>query len=60
MPELAVYLANPLQSAKYLSNTTPYRGELLDLIPDGEKIIFVFSKESTRELYQLWKNYELK
>jgi len=54
--EDCVFLINALQTFKYLDNGA----ELVDLIC-GEKnrLVFVFSKEKTHNLYDKWCKYEL-
>ena len=56
-PIECVYIKNPVQTAKYIK----YRLPLLDLIVgDDDKLTFVFDKESSKSLYQLWLTHELK
>lgn len=55
-PKNCVFLRNTLQVSKYLQ----HGAELLDLTVayDG-KITYVFSRDDTYELYQLWQEKRL-
>lgn len=51
-----VYILNPLQVYKYLIHDA----ELLDVLPgEDNKLVFCFSRGSTRALYDLWCRREL-
>lgn len=52
-----VKIINPLQVFKYMKHgVSP-----VNLYPDikTEKVVFVFYKDETRELYKLWLNHEI-
>lgn len=56
-PAECVYIRNPVQTAKYIKHKLP----LLDLIVgDDDKLTFVFDRETSKNLYQLWLTHELK
>ena len=52
-----VKIINPLQVFKYMKNGV----EPVSLYPDleTEKIVFVFYKKDTKELYRQWLNREI-
>lgn len=51
-----VYIVNPIQSARYLK----HNAVLYDIFENQDKVIFVFSRDDTMELYDLWCRRELK
>ena len=55
-PEKCVHVVNTLQAFMYINNNA----ELLDVIPgENKKIVFVFDREKTYILYDLWCKREL-
>ena len=55
MPE-CVRILNPVQVSAYLR----HGAKLIDLIiGDGNKLVFIFNKDSTAYLYALWLIHEL-
>jgi hypothetical protein len=57
-----VYVANPLQAARFLNNGGAE--DLVDILYSGTKrpdtLVFVFQKTPfIKELYKKWKNHEL-
>ena len=55
-PVNCCYIQNPKQTALYMKNGVA----LLDIIVgNGDKLVYVFDKSSSAQLYEKWKNYEL-
>lgn len=54
-PDEMVYLVNPLQSARYLK----HGAVLYDIFESKDMLVFVFSRNDTRQMYQQWKHREL-
>ena len=51
-----VYIVNPLQVYKYLLNDLPP----LDVLPgEDNKIVFVYNRQESRDLYDKWCKREL-
>ena len=51
-----VYIVNPLQVYKYLSNDLPP----LDILPgEDNKLVFVYSRNNSKILYDKWCKREL-
>ena len=55
--EEVVRILNPLQVSKYMLQGVNPLGIFVDEIT--EKIVFVFKKSETRELYSKWLNREI-
>ena len=53
--ESMVYISNPVQIAKYLA----HHCTLYDLLADDEKLVGVFSKKETRDVYEKWRSKTL-
>lgn len=53
--ERMVYIGNPIQIARYLK----HGATLYDIFENNDKLIAVFSKEETAELFTLWCRREL-
>lgn len=55
-PERCVNLLNPLQVSRYIK----HGATLYDiLIGRDDKLVYVFDKDETRELFTKWVNHEL-
>lgn len=50
-----VYLANPVQIAKYVK----HGAILYDLLENDGKLVAVFSRRETKKLYEQWQNREI-
>ena len=55
-PSAMVYLQNPTQIARYLR----HGATLFDLTENNDRLVAVFSRRETSELYRLWQKHELK
>ena len=53
--EEMVFISNPLQTARYLKNNAL----LYDVLQNQDKLIFVFRKSETSELFDKWCKHEL-
>lgn len=53
--ERMVYLSNPVQVARYLK----HGATLYDIFENKDKLVFVFNREETEELFTLWCRHEL-
>lgn len=50
-------IINYEQALKYIKNgAKPIRCEVSNL---GDRIVFIFTEEDTKELFRKWRNYEL-
>jgi hypothetical protein len=60
-PEEVVYLANMIQSFKYLNTIGPeYLMDILYCNTKNNCLVFVFKKcQETAECYRRWQNHEL-
>lgn len=55
-PKECVFILNPLQVYKYLVNNA----EILDVLPgEDNKLVYCFSRENTKKLYDAWCKHEL-
>lgn len=50
-----IYITNMKQTAKYLK----HHATLYDVLECGGKVVHVFSKKETKELYELWNAHKL-
>lgn len=53
--ERMVYILNPVQTAKYLKHGMT----LYDIFESNGSLVFVFDKDETKEIYDLWCKREL-
>lgn len=53
--EQMVYIANPLQCARYIK----HGARIYDVIEDNDKVFFVFKKSETSDLFDRWCRREL-